>query len=189
MEYRRISADCHIDLCWMPPELFVSEASVAFRDRMPYVTDGPDGPYWTSRNGVSLRAQERGRAIRPEIRRRPALPGGPDGRRRASTTTAGGTSGACPIRTFASGTWSVTGSTRRSSTAFSGPRPGFATMTPRTRCSASTMTGWRSSAATTRTGTSGSRACPTATSTRPSRSSGGWRRWGSGASSSPARGT
>ena len=54
MEYRRISADCHIDLCWMPPELFVSEASAGFRDRMPYVTDGPNGPYWTSRNGVSF---------------------------------------------------------------------------------------------------------------------------------------
>ena len=54
MEYRRISADCHIDLCWMPPELFVSEARAEFRDRMPYVTDGPDGPFWTSRNGVSF---------------------------------------------------------------------------------------------------------------------------------------
>ena len=54
MEYRRISADCHIDLCWMPPELFVSEARAGFRDRMPYVTDGPDGPWWTSRNGVSF---------------------------------------------------------------------------------------------------------------------------------------
>jgi predicted TIM-barrel fold metal-dependent hydrolase len=38
----------------MPPELFVSEASAEFRDRMPYVTDGPDGPFWTSRNGVSF---------------------------------------------------------------------------------------------------------------------------------------
>lgn len=54
MEYRRISADCHIDLCWMPPELFVSEARPGFRERMPYVTDGPDGPFWTSRNGVSF---------------------------------------------------------------------------------------------------------------------------------------
>ena len=54
MEYKRISADSHIDLCWMPPELFVSEASSAMKARMPYVKDGPDGPYWTCRNGRSL---------------------------------------------------------------------------------------------------------------------------------------
>ena len=54
MEYKRISADCHIDLCWMPPEVFVSEATPAMKSRMPYVTDGPDGPYWTSKNGTSF---------------------------------------------------------------------------------------------------------------------------------------
>lgn len=54
MDYSRISADSHIDLCWMPPDLFVSEATPAMRDRMPYVADGPDGPYWTSKNGISF---------------------------------------------------------------------------------------------------------------------------------------
>ena len=54
MKYNRISADCHIDLCWMPPDLFVSEATPAMKDRMPYVTDGPDGPYWTCKNGTSF---------------------------------------------------------------------------------------------------------------------------------------
>ncbi|MEA2787735.1 MAG: hypothetical protein QOG73_141, partial [Acetobacteraceae bacterium] len=42
MQYKRISADCHLDMPWMPPELFTSEASNELRDRMPYVTDGPD---------------------------------------------------------------------------------------------------------------------------------------------------
>ena len=51
MNYQRISADCHIDMPWMPPELFTANASAALRDRMPYVTDGPDGPRWTSRWG------------------------------------------------------------------------------------------------------------------------------------------
>jgi predicted TIM-barrel fold metal-dependent hydrolase len=51
MHYRRISADCHLDLPWMPPELFVSEAPRALKDRMPYVEDGPDGPRWVTRNG------------------------------------------------------------------------------------------------------------------------------------------
>lgn len=54
MEYKRVSADSHIDLCWMPPDLFVTEATPAMKDRMPYVTDGPDGPYWTCKNGTSF---------------------------------------------------------------------------------------------------------------------------------------
>ena len=54
MKYSRISADSHIDLCWMPPDLFTSEATPAMKFRMPYVTDGPDGPFWTSKNGISF---------------------------------------------------------------------------------------------------------------------------------------
>jgi len=54
MQYNRVSADCHIDLCWMPPDLFVTEARPSMRARMPYVTDGPDGPYWTCKNGTSF---------------------------------------------------------------------------------------------------------------------------------------
>src|SRR5690242_4348049 len=36
MTFTRISADCHIDMPWMPPDLFTSNASAALRDRMPY---------------------------------------------------------------------------------------------------------------------------------------------------------
>jgi len=54
MRYTRISADCHIDLPWLPPDLFASNASAAMKDRMPYVTEGPDGPFWTCKNGTSL---------------------------------------------------------------------------------------------------------------------------------------
>lgn len=54
MDYKRVSADCHIDLCWMPPDLFVTEARPSMKDRMPYVTEGPDGPYWTCLNGTSF---------------------------------------------------------------------------------------------------------------------------------------
>ena len=48
MRYQRISADCHIDLPWIPPDLFTANASPALKDRMPYVKDGPDGRYWTA---------------------------------------------------------------------------------------------------------------------------------------------
>jgi hypothetical protein len=49
MPYRRTSADCHLDLPWLPAELFASEAQRELRDRMPYVEDGPDGPRWTTK--------------------------------------------------------------------------------------------------------------------------------------------
>jgi predicted TIM-barrel fold metal-dependent hydrolase len=54
MRYQRISADCHIDLPWIPPDLFTANASAALKDRMPYVKDGPDGPYWTAKNGTNF---------------------------------------------------------------------------------------------------------------------------------------
>ena len=54
MQYRRISADCHLDLPWLPPELFVENATREFKDRMPYVADGPDGPKWTTKKGVHM---------------------------------------------------------------------------------------------------------------------------------------
>jgi len=54
MRYARISADCHIDLCWLPPDLFTSRCSAAMKDRMPYVTDGPKGPVWVTKSGGNL---------------------------------------------------------------------------------------------------------------------------------------
>jgi uncharacterized protein len=54
MRYTRISADCHVDLCWLPPDLFTSSASLAMKDRMPYVTDGPKGPVWVTKKGAKL---------------------------------------------------------------------------------------------------------------------------------------
>src|SRR5919197_5585979 len=54
MQYRRISADCHLDMPWMPPDLFVSEARRELKERMPYVEDGPDGPQWVAKNGANF---------------------------------------------------------------------------------------------------------------------------------------
>ncbi len=54
MNYTRISADCHLDLPWMPPDLFTGNASAEMKARMPYVADGPDGPHWTCKNGRSF---------------------------------------------------------------------------------------------------------------------------------------
>jgi uncharacterized protein len=54
MQYKRISADCHLDLPWLPPELFVSEAKRELKVRMPYVEEGPDGPNWITKAGVNM---------------------------------------------------------------------------------------------------------------------------------------
>jgi len=54
MRYRVISADCHIDLPWLPPDLFVSYASPALKDRMPHVTDSPKGSIWVTKSGSSF---------------------------------------------------------------------------------------------------------------------------------------
>ena len=54
MHYDVISADGHIDLIWLPPDLFTGNASAALRERMPYVVDGPNGKQWVSRNGAKF---------------------------------------------------------------------------------------------------------------------------------------
>ncbi|MGH7092890.1 MAG: amidohydrolase family protein, partial [Stellaceae bacterium] len=54
MKYDVISADCHVDLIWLPPDLFIKSAPAALKDRMPYVTDGPRGREWVTRNGASF---------------------------------------------------------------------------------------------------------------------------------------
>jgi predicted TIM-barrel fold metal-dependent hydrolase len=51
--YNRISADSHIDMPWLPKDLFTANASARLKERMPHVVDGPDGPYWTSKAGHS----------------------------------------------------------------------------------------------------------------------------------------
>src|SRR5712672_180964 len=54
MQYKRISADCHLDMPWMPPDLFTSMAPREMKDRMPFVVETDDGPKWTAHNGASF---------------------------------------------------------------------------------------------------------------------------------------
>ncbi|HEV8472985.1 MAG TPA: amidohydrolase, partial [Methylomirabilota bacterium] len=46
MEYRIISADDHIDLQWLPKDLWQSRVPAGWRERAPRVVDTADGPYW-----------------------------------------------------------------------------------------------------------------------------------------------
>ncbi len=55
MQYRRISADCHLDMIWLPPDLFTSEAPRALKEKMPFVADQPDGTKrWVSHDGADF---------------------------------------------------------------------------------------------------------------------------------------
>jgi predicted TIM-barrel fold metal-dependent hydrolase len=54
MKYDVISADCHVDLIWLPPDLFTANAPAALKERMPYVSDGPRGKEWVTHNGASF---------------------------------------------------------------------------------------------------------------------------------------
>jgi uncharacterized protein len=54
MHYDVISADCHVDLCWLPPELFIENASREMRDRMPFVVETPSGRMWKTKKGANL---------------------------------------------------------------------------------------------------------------------------------------
>ena len=53
MQYKRISADCHLDMIWLPPDLFTSNAPSALKHNMPFVQDQADGTKrWVDNNGA-----------------------------------------------------------------------------------------------------------------------------------------
>ena len=46
MDYRIISADCHIDMTWMPGDLWTKNAPARWRAEVPQVRETDDGPHW-----------------------------------------------------------------------------------------------------------------------------------------------
>ena len=54
MKYDFISADCHVDLIWLPPDLFTANARADLKDRMPYVIDTRKGKMWVAKNGAKF---------------------------------------------------------------------------------------------------------------------------------------
>ena len=46
MEYRIVSADDHIDMQWLPKDLWQKRVPAAWRERAPKVVDTPEGPSW-----------------------------------------------------------------------------------------------------------------------------------------------
>ena len=70
MDYKVISGDSHIDLRWLPHDLFVSNSTAELKDLMPQVKETADGPRWFAEGGnligrpgaiaVSLAARQQG---------------------------------------------------------------------------------------------------------------------------------
>ena len=46
MNYQIVSADDHIDLQWLPKDLWQKRVPEKYREQAPKVVDTPDGPYW-----------------------------------------------------------------------------------------------------------------------------------------------
>ena len=46
MDYTTISADAHIDIPWLPADLFVSNAPEEFKEHMPRVEETEQGRVW-----------------------------------------------------------------------------------------------------------------------------------------------
>jgi len=65
MKYDVVSADGHVDLIWLPPDLFTSNASAAMKERMPHVIEGPKGAGMGERQGRQVRPDERHGLGRP----------------------------------------------------------------------------------------------------------------------------
>ena len=141
VQHRVISADCHIDLIWLPPDLFTSEAPAALKERMPYVEEREDGLRWVSRDGADFGLVNgmgsAGRSYVPgQIQRsdRMAATGlYDDGKRGIRRLTD-------PIL-VKDQTW--TQFRARFCTAFWAPARGWGTRRPATRCCTSTTAGWR----------------------------------------------
>ena len=66
MHYTRISADCHIDMPWIPRICSRRMRRRCSRSACRTWSDGPDGPHWTCKNGTSFGVGRR--------RRPPAAP-------------------------------------------------------------------------------------------------------------------
>src|SRR6202008_1985405 len=48
MQYQVISADDHIDMQWLPRDLWSKRVPAKLREQAPQVVETPEGPFWVS---------------------------------------------------------------------------------------------------------------------------------------------
>ena len=52
MEYKVVSADSHVDMTWLPGDLFESQAPNKWKDLVPKVVETPEGPRWVAEEKI-----------------------------------------------------------------------------------------------------------------------------------------
>ena len=60
MQYNLVSGDSHVDMSWLPGDLFVDNAPQALKPRMPLVSDTDEGERWVVGDQVLGRGRRRG---------------------------------------------------------------------------------------------------------------------------------
>ena len=60
-----ISGDCHIDIPWLPADLFTSNSPAHLRDRMPRVVETSDGKQWFTEDSLLGWVAGAGLGLRP----------------------------------------------------------------------------------------------------------------------------
>ena len=60
-----ISGDCHIDIPWLPADLFTSKSPAHLRDLMPHVMETGEGPQWFTEDSLLGWVAGAGTGLRP----------------------------------------------------------------------------------------------------------------------------
>ena len=68
MEYNLVSGDSHVDLSWLPGDLFVEGAPEALKDKVPRIEETDEGPRWIAEGGVLGVANAAGHGFSPPVR-------------------------------------------------------------------------------------------------------------------------
>ena len=68
MEYNLVSGDSHVDLSWLPGDLFVENAPEALKDKVPRIEETVEGPRWIAEGSVLGVANAAGHGFSPPVR-------------------------------------------------------------------------------------------------------------------------
>ena len=68
MEYNLVSGDSHVDLSWLPGDLFVENAPEALKDKVPRIEETDEGPRWIAEGRVLGVANAAGHGFSAPVR-------------------------------------------------------------------------------------------------------------------------
>ena len=68
MDYQLVSGDSHVDLSWLPGDLFVDNAPAHVKDKVPRIEERDGGPVWVAEGKVLGVANGAGHGFSPPVR-------------------------------------------------------------------------------------------------------------------------